>query len=168
MTFDPKMKKAIYATIWTIFLGIACFVTVYAASSYLAWQQSIKQEVAYAVKDVAITNYTLPKGYVGFSEFSEQIPALNFTTLRAGMTLEITCLNAPTLQTKYKTLTLTLLNETGSPLPFILNLCDPNSKIIYPLTYIDTYVLGYRFDYLPNETSAQNEILLDIAFASPP
>jgi len=168
MALDPKMKKAVYATIWTIFLGIACFVTVYAAASYLQWQQSIKQEVGYAVKDVMITNYSLPKGYVGFSEFSEQIPALNFTTLRAGMTLEITCLNTADLQTEYSILTLTLLNETGAPLPYILNLRNPGSKISFPLTYIDTYVLGYRFDYLPTQVSNENEILLNVAFELPP
>lgn len=145
--------------------------TIYALNGYLQWQQTITQHVSYAVVNVNVKNYSLPNGYVGFGEFSDTVLTLEFTTQKPNLTLIITCNNTTYLQSKYTVLTLTLLNSTtGQPLEspaYVLNLLSPTSRINYPLSAIDTYDFGYRFNYnptTPSSGSGDNKILLDVAF----
>lgn len=146
-------------------MALATCVTTYAAISCFQWRQTITQEVGYAFENVVVTNYSLPKGYVGFSEFSDEPSALSFTTKKPDLRLIITCTNTEVLQTKYETLTLTLMSGT-TPLP-TMNLLNATSKINYTLSSVTTYAFGYRFNYLPNATSISNEILLNVTFSLP-
>jgi len=162
MALDPKMKKAIYATIWTIFLGIACFVTVYATTTYL-WQhqQQGEQEVTYAV-EVNYKNFTLARGYVDVPSYSMALPSpvLDIQTYKENLILQITCLNYAALKANYSDLRLEVIRIGSGALSPILDLTS-SDIFNYTLTAIGHYQFDYRIYYTPI-TPATNQILLNV------
>lgn len=165
MTFDPKMKKAIYATVWTIFLGIACFITVYAANQYL-WEQE-QQGHQHVVEPVTGTAYEfdLDEGYVGVAsyEFVTPSPVLEITTKKANLTLQITCTNNNTLAGNYSDLTLILYSHTDHVTALgTLDLLS-GKTLSYTMKLIGDYKFDYKILYTPTvEADNTMELLVGV------
>ena len=164
MALDPKMKKAIYATIWTIFLGIACFITVYAANQYL-WEarQHGNQQIIQPV-DGYYLNFTLDTGYVGVQGYSyaDENPVLHIETHKENLTLQIQCLNPVELSDYYNELTLDLYKHNTTIHCGQLNLLS-DEILNYTLTFVGTYEFDYKISYLPSSVGNTDiQLFIDV------
>lgn len=161
MLGDTKIKKAIIATIFTILLAIACYLTVYAVQVLFSHQQ-ITQPVTDAACFQTLEPTTLPEGYTNFSGTCTIPYALNVTTKnQTGLYLKITSPNATELVNNYTRLVLHLRNHNEVSDLALLDLILNSPYIYYTLSPNKSYSFDYYFEYTPKITGT-NQFYLTV------